>query len=276
MTCPNFKYDETGGASSRPALFNAASVLWGLYERRNFLTFTLPSLTGKTYQRDATCPETGDVVIGVKWSKVMEAYARRVERTRGEKLSYVWVAEAQMKRQEKFGGVGDIHYHLVVNQQIKNDRREVIDRETLEWLQALWCDHVGVRSNNALHVDPIPSGINSLPAYFAKYFGKGTQRRIVSRRFGATRDLTRFKPITLTALPQVELIRSNTFQVSPTHEVNTWYFNTRETLETYGHLFIDEDRFTSRASTKHFTPEAIIKRAIRRQQVALMGSSYST
>lgn len=271
LTCPEYKFNENVGNSSRPNLFNACAVLWAHPGPTNFLTFTLPSRDENVFQRASDCPTTGDLIIAEKFSRVLEAYKVRLSR-RGKKLSYVWVSEAQMKRQEKYGGIGDIHFHLVCNQLIKNDARQVVDFDTLEWLQDRWCDQVGVIAKNCLDVQPVPRGVNSIPAYLAKYMGKGSQRKILSRRFAATRDLTKFKPITLHSLPQeIKLIRENTMNVSPTFQVNTWYFHTQETLEQYGSLFLDESNYSAPRTTKGVKPVDIIRRAIARQKAQVYG-----
>jgi hypothetical protein len=275
ITCEFFKFDETKGKTSRPKLFDAAAVLWGKSPKKNFLTFTLPSLSDKTYQRDYDCPGTGDLVLASKFSKVLEAYSLRCKR-QGNRLSYVWVSEAQMERKEKYGGIGDLHYHLVINQEIKNDRGKLVDVVTLNYLQDLWNSHIGIAASNSLDIQPLPPGIISIPPYISKYMGKGSQRMILSRRFGATRDLTKFKAISLRNLPiDLDLISSQEFVAPNGYETSLHYFNTRQTLELYGGAMIDEGNFEVTRTSKDFTPDAIIKRAIRRQRVSL-GLSYST
>jgi hypothetical protein len=275
ITCPAFKYDETKGRSSRPQLFNATAVLWAKSPKKSFLTFTLPSIAGGTYQRDFDCPETGDLIVAEKFSKVMEAFALRSRRL-GEKLSYVWVAEAQMKRKEKFGGIGDIHYHCVINKELKGANNHFTDFDSFQCLQALWNSHVGVTANNSLDVKPLPEGINSIPAYMSKYLGKGSQRMIIARQFAASRDLTRFKPIALTHLPvDCELISERDY-ISPTgYETSLRYFNTRDVLEQYGGLMAEQSQHEVTRTGKQFTPAAIIERGINRQRRSL-GLSYST
>lgn len=274
INCELYKYDDVKGHSSRPKLFNATSILWSKSKDKSFLTFTLPSLEKGTYQRDVDCPLTGDIVIASKFSRLMEAYSLRVKR-RGGRLSYVWVAEAQMERQEKFGGVGDIHYHVIVNQAIKNNGGRLINKPELEWLQNLWCEHIGVQARNCLDVQHIPDGINSVPAYFAKYFGKGSQRAIIGRQFGATRDLTKYKPISLQTLPECELIKSYEYTTPSGYESIVRYYNTQEILETYADLMADESKFNSSRTDKNFTPDKIQERYIDRI-LRQQGSSYST
>lgn len=228
----------------------------------------------KVYQRDADCPETGDLVITSKFSKVLEAYSIREKRA-GRKLSYVWTAEAQTKRQEKFGGVGDIHFHLITNTKIKSNNGAVVDHATLFWLQDLWCQHVGVHASNCVHVDPLPDDIRSMPAYLSKYLGKGSQRMIIGRQFAATRDLTRFKTISLTAPPDCDMISSHDAVTPNGYEYSVTYYNTQQVLELYGSDMIDQGNVEVSRMDKNFTHEAIIRRAVRRQWRAL-GLSYST
>lgn len=287
--CPEYKAKEPKHSSSRSQLYNAVSVLWGKNNGTNFYTFTLPSAEGGTYQRANDCPISGDLIVAEMFSKVLEAWSIRVKR-QGRKLSYVWVSEAQMKRQEKFGGVGDIHYHLVASEVVKDGsnyikegkrKYKVTDPVTLDWLQALWCSHVGVNAENCLHVDYIPPAVNSIPAYLSKYMGKGTQRKILSRQFGATRDLTRFKPISLVELPKdCDLIRTTDLIFDSGYEMTAYYFKTSDVIEQYGHHMANESDLNGSISGKHFTPEAIVKRAYKRQQRQLQtlgaGSSNPT
>jgi hypothetical protein len=235
----------------------------------NFYTFTLPSLDSGVYQRSSTCQETGDIAIAAKFSKVLEAWSMRVKR-QGRKLNYVWVAEAQTKRQEKFGGIGDIHFHLVASERVKG-KYGVTDKETLNWLQSLWCEHVGATATNCLHVDYITPQVNSMPAYMSKYMGKGSQRKILSRTYQASRDLSAIKPIKLNELPKgVDLVNQKDMYFDNGFEVTAYYFNTGQVLEVYGSDMQDEGHFTQTISNKHFTDEAIMKRKYRRDMKSYM------
>jgi len=274
VSCELFVYDESKGTSSRPKLFNSTAILWAKEKEKSFLTFTLPSIENGVYQRDAGCPYSGDITIASYFSKVMESYSLRLKRRNG-KLSYVWVAEAQSKRQKKYGGVGDIHYHVVVNQKLKDNLGRVCDSETLNWLQDLWCSHVGASSKNCLDVQPLPDDISSVPAYLSKYLGKGSQRMILSRQFGASRDLTRFKPITLQTLPEADLITQYDYTTPTGYESCVRYFDTRQVLELYGSDMAYEGRLNSSRMDKNFTQDKIVERAFMRQQCTL-GLSYST
>ena len=279
--CPDYKLSDKPAASSRPRLYNAAAVLWGKSPAANFITFTLPSLDGGVYQRDADCPETGDLVIASKFSKVVEAWALRWKRA-GKKLSYAWVTERQEKRRRTYGGIGDIHYHILANVQIKNDAGEVVDPDLLNSLQVLWCDHLGVTlAKNCIDVRPLPNWIRSVPPYLAKYMGKPTRHPIRARRFGATRDLTEYKPIHLVAMPEgITLETVSEFTTPDGYDITAYYFNTREVLETYGELMAEESLYAGRpGNMSAFTPAAILTRAIKRQRAALtphLGSSYPT
>jgi len=271
VECPAFVYREDKGKSSRPKLFNATSILWASSKEKSFLTFTLPTLSDGTYQRDYDCPETGDLYLASKFSKVLEAYSLR-EKRKGLPLSYTWVAEAQMKRKDKHGGIGDLHYHLIVNKRIKADGGRVIDKDTLTWLQNIWCEHIGANAKNCLDVRPLPDGIDSVPGYVSKYLGKGSQRMILSRQFGASRDLTRFKPIQLRSLPECDLINEYDCITPTGYEVSVKYFNTRQVLELYGADMAFESQINSSRTDRNFTEQSILDRKIRR----FVGSSYST
>lgn len=262
-TCSKFKLS-TNAISSRPQLFNATSVLWGLHRSRNLFTFTLPSLELFTYQKSASCETTGDLAITSRFSKVLEAWSTRVKRSGGKPLSYCWVAEAQTKRQLKYGGIGDIHFHLIANVVVKSDSRRVVDKETLTWLQDIWCDHIGSYAGNCVHVDPIPDLIDSIPGYLGKYMGKGSQRRILSRKFAATRDLTHFAPISLNSLPQhVDIVNA----VRKDHGdwiAEYFYLNTAEVLEQYGHHMRNQWAVNQSSNDPRFTPAEIEIRAKNR------------
>jgi len=264
--CPFFKMELKQATSSRGKLFDAVSVLWAQNANKSFITFTLPSLENGTYQKSPTCNKTGDLVIGKMFSKTLEAWTTKEKRKSGDKLSYVWVSEAQQKRQEKFGGCGDIHYHLIVNRKFKNDYKGSNGKfnfvsqdafDQFQWLQSNWCNQVGAKANNAVHVDPLPDYARSIPAYMSKYMGKGQDRAIVSRRFQATQDLTKFKTIQLTSLPEeITLINEKVFTTPDGFDIFTRYFNTREVLEMYGHQMVDQSNYTAsrgngRSLTKH-------------------------
>lgn len=260
------------GKSSRGALFNATSVLWHLSKVKSFITFTLPSIDNGYYQQSASCENTGDLVVTAAFSKVLEAYALRLKRLYGDKLYYVWVSEAQMERQEKFGGIGDIHFHLVVNQKYKEDvpyevinnraRYAFVDddaRDEIMWMQSLWCKHLGIENSlNSVHVDPIPDNVNSIPAYLSKYLGKGTMRKIVSRRFGCSRNLSKYKPITLEHAPGVELINRQVKDFDG-YKVTMDYYSTADVMELYNKAFQDESDFVggSKGRAGDFTEAAI-------------------
>lgn len=240
VTCPSFRILQGKGSSSRPKLFNACSALWHFQEKRNFITFTLPSRDGaKIYQRDPGCPETGDVAIGAKFSKLLEAWSKRVARRGDEqKLTYAWVAESQQERAGKYGGSGDIHYHLVCNQEIKRDNGTksgvFVDRPYFESLQVLWCDHLGSSSRNCIDVKPIPQGIRSIPSYISKYMGKPGDRRILSRQFFSTHDLSKYQPIHLASMPDLPLVTKRDYVTPDGYEGTSYYFDTRAVLEAWG------------------------------------------
>lgn len=245
-TCSLFNYEKKLSTSSRGKLFNCTSILWALNHHKSFITFTLPSILNGVYQYSPTCFYTGDVSVGSAFSRTLEAWKKR-EKRKGVTLSYVWVAEAQMKRQEKYGGIGDLHYHLVVNRKLKHDNGKFADRETFEWLQENWNSQLLLKQqvNNSVHVDPIPNFANSIPAYLSKYLGKGKSRAIVSRQFQSTHDLSAYKPIQLTSPPDLDMIRESVYTTPTGFDVVTRYYNTTETLETFAHLMKDESNFSS-------------------------------
>jgi hypothetical protein len=265
--CPAYSLPKHQG-SSRGSFFNSCAVLWGKENEKSFVTFTLPSLDdSKTYQRAIDCDQTGDLYITSLFSKLINAWKKKRERL-GFDFSYVWVSEAQQERKKKFGGIGDIHYHMVVNQKIKTDDNKVIDSHIIDWLQSHWCSHLKVKhANNCVDVRPLPESIESVPAYVAKYMGKGTQRIIQGRRFAATRDLTAFKPIDLKWLPEgvtevnrVEGTADNGF------EFCYHYFNSREVLEAFGHHMKREGDLSPPVPSSRFEVE--IRRIQREQDIA--------
>jgi len=265
--CPFFHLDKKIATSSRGKLFDAVSILWAQNPNKSFVTFTLPSLENGTYQKNPMCDKTGDIEVGKMFSRTLEAWKKKEHRKNpNQKFSYVWVSEAQTKRQEKFGGCGDIHYHVIVNRKFKNDFHDkkgkfnFVNMEAFrefEWLQNNWCNQVKVTSNNCVHVDPLPDYANSIPAYVSKYLGKGQDRAIVSRRFQATQDLTKFATITLDNLPDdITLINEKVLTTPDGFDICTRYFNTREVLEMYGHHMLTQStlnvsRGNGHSLTKH-------------------------
>jgi hypothetical protein len=263
--CPDYKPNDKVQKSSRGKLYDSTAILWYQSKGTNFYTFTLPSLENGVYQKSVTCEETGDIAIGKKFSKVLEAWSKRVRRkNKRNKLSYVWVAEAQSERQQKFGGVGDIHYHLITNQLVKNSRG-VSDLGTLQWLQSLWCEHVGVEANNCVHVDYVPPSVRSMPAYMSKYMGKGSQRKIISRSFQCSRDLSNFKPITISSLPELTLTSKKDLVFESGYEMTAYYFNTTEVLEMYAEDFHHEALLSAQRQSEVKTAARIRREFISRQ-----------
>jgi hypothetical protein len=254
--CPYYVENETTGASSRPKLYDATSVLWAQSKNVYFITFTLPSLPGKkTFQSSPHCADTGDLAITKIFSKQLEAIARRYAR-RGKRFSYVWISEAQMKRQKKFGGIGDLHFHLVTNQRIE-----------IKWLQAAWSGYFpGAPSKNSVHIESLPAGINSVPAYLVKYLGKGAARRIFSRRFSCSRDLSRLAPIRITHIPDdLKAITEKIITTPSGYEVCLYFFNTQEILEQYGAYMIDEKDYQGTRSGAKFSKSEIESRRFTRE-----------
>lgn len=254
VACPKFVL-KNSGSSSRESLFNCAAVLWHCSPEKSFITFTLPSISDGVYQSHPLNSATGDKVVTEKFSKVLEALQVRFKRS-GRKLLYLWVSEAQKERAEKFGGCGDLHFHLIVNQSYKDYARGWKDgkywrypfisaqsQSEIEWMQNLWCEHIGATSNNCVHVDPLPDGIDCIPSYLSKYLGKGVQRQIFSRRFAASRDLTKFKPVTLANLPDdCEFLRESRKEKDG-YTLVANYFKTSDVLDNYGALMLDESKF---------------------------------
>jgi len=276
-------------AKSRTKLYDAVSVLWSKSQEKSFVTFTLPSYVTSTkfvsdrsgrspemgtYQRSTTCSDTGDLAVAELFSKTLEAWKTKEKRKSNattwrlsgdstpahrHNLSYVWCAEAQMKRLAKYGGVGDLHYHLVVNRKLKHDNGQWHDFETFQWLQDNWNNQLGTSARNCVDVRPIPERITSIPAYLSKYLGKGYQRRIISRTFQATQDLTRYKPIHLDTLPDARMTRETSYTTPEGFDICSRYFNTREVLEQYaGYMHESWTLDVSRGSGKSLTDHAKI------------------
>jgi hypothetical protein len=257
-TCPLFVEKESECKTSRVKLFDRAAILWARTSSQGndikFFTFTLPSIAGGVYQQSVTSSVTGDIAVTSKFSKLLENCAINIKRHLKEKFSYVWVAEAQMKRQEKFGGVGDLHFHLVTGSYID-----------VTWLRDSWNGLLGTDSKNCVHVDAIPTSVNMLPNYLAKYMGKGAQRRIYSRRFSCTRDLSAFAPITFKRLPNdLTLEKESHFTTPKGFDCSMYYFNTTEVLEQYGALMQAQATLNGAAADPAFTTQAIQERATRR------------
>lgn len=233
---------------SRVKLFDRCAVLWHRATKCNFFTFTLPPTPGKkTYQVTADCAVTGDLAVTAKFSKLMENCAVNIKRTQGEKFSYVWVSEAQMQRAEKFGGIGDLHFHMLTDAYIP-----------IKWLNNSWAALLNVQSKNCVHLDEIPNTVNTLPNYLAKYMGKGAQRAILSRRFGSTRDLSGYAPIRLDRLPAgITEEKQCHFTTPQGYEVSMYYFNTAEILSTYATEMEIAAACNVKRTDKNFTEQEI-------------------
>jgi len=166
----------------------------------------------------------------------------------------LWVAEAQQERQEKFGGIGDIHFHLITNAYIP-----------IKWITAAWSKLLGADSKSCVHVDHIPGHVNSVPNYLAKYFGKGVQRKILSRRFSCTRDLSGVSPIKLKRLPEGTLLKHKTYTTKQGFEINFYYYDTGEVLANYLGFMQEEASVKGVTRTsKDFTEPAILARSLNR------------
>jgi len=259
---------------SRTRIFDTASVLWYQSQSLNFFTFTLPSWEGyKTYQLAADCCVTGDIAVSAKFSMLLELISVNIKRVpkskkgrkkkstlwkrwNNGKFSYLWVAEAQQERQEKFGGIGDIHFHLITNAYIP-----------IKWITAAWSKLLGADSKSCVHVDHIPGHVNSVPNYLAKYFGKGVQRKILSRRFSCTRDLSGVAPIKLKRLPEGTLLKHKSYTTKQGFEINFYYYDTGEVLANYLEFMKEEAsvKGVTRIS-KDFTQPAILARALSRDK----------
>jgi hypothetical protein len=237
--------------------------LWYQSQSLNFFTFTLPSWEGyKIYQLSPECCVTGDIAVTAKFSKLLESVAVNIKRKKsklwrkwnGGKFSYLWVAEAQQERQEKFGGIGDIHFHLITNAYIP-----------IKWITAAWSNLLGADSKSCVHVDHIPGHVNSVPNYLAKYFGKGVQRKILSRRFSCTRDLSGVAPIKLKRLPEGTLLKHKSYTTKQGFEINFYYYDTGEVLANYLGFMKEEASVKGVTRTsKDFTQPAILARALQR------------
>jgi hypothetical protein len=258
--CLYYKDSDVTGASSRPKLYNATSILWAKNPVVYFITFTLPSRPGlKTYQASPRCPDTGDLAVTSKFSQCLDAIRLHVKRKKkNQRISYTWVAEIQMKRKAKYGGPGDLHFHLVTDQRLP-----------VKWLRALWhgyfpdCNNT---SGGGVDIKVIPTGVDSVPAYLAKYLGKGSDRRLFCRRFARSRDLSSLVPVHLSALPaSLEPIRTTIVSQANGYETALYYFNTREILEEYGAAMMDEKKFQVTRGGREFTAAAIASRKFNRE-----------
>jgi hypothetical protein len=276
-TCPLYNENTANEnfKSTRSKLYNATAILWHISRSINFFTFTLPARNSQgIYQNSATCETTGDLAVTRTFSKLLENVAVNIKRKYpetvdtetgevipGKKFSYVWIAEAQMQRQKKFGGAGDIHYHLVTNSYVP-----------IVWLTDYWSTLLQVNSKNCVHVESIPSTVSSIPSYLAKYLGKtthkgeNTQRKIVSRRIGASQDLTAYAPIKFNYLPEGNIIREHHFATPTGYETSMYYFNTAGTLARYGQLMKDEKKLKNTSSNKHFSNDEIAWREVARKK----------
>lgn len=277
FTCKFFKHEEQTGSNSRPKLYNATSLLWHKSQSIKFFTFTLPGATVESvcdckvcrsgnnneritakgvFQTTATCELTGDLAVTAKFSMLLENISVNVKRNSGEKFSYVWVSEAQMKRQKKFGGIGDIHYHLVTDAYVD-----------IRWLQAAWSNHTG-HSKNSVDVQSIPKNVRSIPAYLVKYLGKGSQRFIYSRRFSCSRDLSSMVPVHMRFLPTDLVPISEKIITQPNgYETCLRYYNTSEIIERFGKVMHLEKDFKTKQSDRNFTASAIEGRKFKRDRV---------
>jgi hypothetical protein len=245
-TCPCFHFNDKISSSSRSKLFDRSAILFAKNDAINFYTFTLPSKESFIYQRAADCIESGDLQVSKMFSRTLEAWSLR-EKRKGNHHSYSWTAEAQMKRQKKYGGIGDIHFHMVSNVSLKSDNNQFISkwhREYFEWIQSNWNSQIGLKANNSLDIRPVPRHIKSLACYLSKYLGKGTDRKIHSKRFYSTHDLNAFKPITLQTLPDLPIYRKSSYTTNEGYLIESIYYETSDVLETYGHHFQNEAIFS--------------------------------
>lgn len=250
-SCIYFQEKNDKAINSRPKLYNATSILWHKNPDIKFFTFTLPSRERGTYQVSATDEVTGDLAVASKFSMLLENVSVNVKRNSGEKFSYVWISEAQMKRQKKFGGIGDIHYHLVTDAWVD-----------IKWIQARWNDLTGIESKNSVDVQSIPRSVRSVPAYLVKYLGKGSQRYIYSRRFACSRDLSALVPIKFNTVPDgITPVSQKVISQPNGWETCLYFFNTREIIDRFGPLMRDEKNFDVKRTDKNFTKKAISDRA---------------
>jgi len=210
----------------------------------NLITLTLPSLTGGIYQNANDCPETGDKITTANLSRFLESLTLKIYRERNIKISYVWSAERQHDRRAKFGGVGDLHFHIFTNLTIKKGYYDkpaakyyttYLDRELLSWMQKSWCELIRVpMTNNCIDIRPISGNMESVVSYIAKYLSKEkSDIPILSKKWSSSKDLKRLRPVKSTVLPECKLYRihNNEFTDLKTGEVITmpcYYFDSYE------------------------------------------------
>lgn len=175
-------YEFSGSRSRRGVFFDRVSAMWFLYRKLHLWTFTIPEL-----QRDY---KNTDKQFTAIFSKLTENY-----RKRGLFKSYAYVVEAQKR--------GNIHFHLVTPNQFI----------PVKEVNNYWCKLINQQSKSAVDLSVIDSENTPerLPAYLAKYMSKAMEgkrgyspekegkkgRIIYARSFNTSRDLCKYKPITI-------------------------------------------------------------------------------
>jgi hypothetical protein len=259
----------------------------------NLITLTLPSISHGIYQKSNDCELTGDKFITANLSRLLESLTLKIQRDRGIKISYVWSAERQHERKIKFGGVGDLHFHIFTNLTIKKgffDKaagkyyNTFLDGDLLAWLQKNWCELLNVpTANNCIDVRPISGNMESVVSYIAKYLSKEkSEIPIISKKWSSSKDLVKLRPVKSNALPDCKLYRihENEFIDRKTGEVikiPCYYFDSYEIKEKFfksspglpgSFMFeyvrqINSERTTKKRYTKIFKgvkPEVLIKK----------------
>lgn len=236
--------------SSKTDFFNRIQQLYNRKTHLNLITLTLPSLFNSgIFQQSNDCSYTGDKVVTECLSKFLEALSIKLKRERNFDLSYIWVAERQNERRSKFGGVGDIHFHIVTNlvvkrsqyiPEAKKERVLFMDKKLIDWIARDWCKTLGVKfdSTNCIDVRFIHKNMGSVCNYVAKYLSKRDPLSIpiLSRKFASSKDLVKIRPIHSDELPDVSLYRihETKYQYNGKEHTNTvFYFDSWDIKKFY-------------------------------------------
>jgi len=215
----------------------------------NLITLTLPSLSHGIYQKSNDCEHTGDKITTANLSRLLESLTIKIQREQSIKISYVWSAERQQERKLKYGGIGDIHFHIFTNLTIKKGYYDkaagkyytsFMDKELLSWMQKSWCELLNVpTANNCIDVRPISGNMESVVSYIAKYLSKEkSDIPIISKKWSSSKDIVKLRPVKSTALPEAKLYRihENEFIDKKTGEVikiPCYYFDSYEIKKQY-------------------------------------------
>lgn len=216
----------------------------------NLITLTLPSIFKGIYQNSNICEATGDKAVTKNLSRFLESLQKKYYREHGFLVSYVWAAERQQERKKRYGGIGDLHFHIFTNLSVKQgfyckkrkkDITTKFNTQLLSWMQNTWCNLLSVPfTDNCIDIRPISGNMESVCSYIAKYLSKSDlyQVPILSKKWSSSKDLKKMKPVQSTILPDCKLYRIHENEVldKSTGEVFTmpiYYFDSFEIKEKY-------------------------------------------